>query len=183
MKAVLDACVLYPTVMREMLLGAAEAGFYRPLWSERILEEWARATRKLGPGMEEVARGEIAALRVRFPAASLAPAPGVERRLHLPDENDIHVLAVAVAGGADTLVTLNAGDFPRGVLSGEGIARRDPDGLLWEFASDAPDRMAGVARAVRGRAEAISGQPQDLRALLKKARLPRLAKFLASGGR
>jgi len=47
MRVVLDACVLYPPVLREILLGAASAGLYDPLWSERILEEWARATRKL----------------------------------------------------------------------------------------------------------------------------------------
>ncbi|MEY3307771.1 MAG: hypothetical protein RLZZ413_1809, partial [Pseudomonadota bacterium] len=50
MKIVLDACVLYPTVLREILIGVARAGLYTPLWSDRILEEWARATRKLGVG-------------------------------------------------------------------------------------------------------------------------------------
>ena len=46
MKALLDACVLYPTVLREILTGVAGQGLYTPLWSDRILEEWARATRK-----------------------------------------------------------------------------------------------------------------------------------------
>src|SRR5690606_10011196 len=32
-RAVLDACVLYPTVLREILIGAADAGLYAPLWS------------------------------------------------------------------------------------------------------------------------------------------------------
>ena len=47
MRAVLDACVLYPPVLRDLLLGCAEAGLYEPKWSERILEEWARAVVKL----------------------------------------------------------------------------------------------------------------------------------------
>ncbi|MEN8935202.1 MAG: PIN domain-containing protein, partial [Planktotalea arctica] len=42
MKLLLDTCVLYPTVMREMLIGAARAGAFEPLWSARILEEWRR---------------------------------------------------------------------------------------------------------------------------------------------
>ncbi len=37
----MDACALYPTVMRELLLGMAAAGAYVPLWSDRITEEWA----------------------------------------------------------------------------------------------------------------------------------------------
>ena len=49
MKAVLDACVLYPTVLREILIGVADAGLYQPLWSARILDEWRHAAVRLGP--------------------------------------------------------------------------------------------------------------------------------------
>ncbi len=66
LKSVLDACVLYPTVMREILLGATAAGLVQPLWSDKILEEWARAARKRDPDQEAVARGEIAVLRGRW---------------------------------------------------------------------------------------------------------------------
>ena len=31
-KILLDACVLYPTVLREILIGVAARGLYRPLW-------------------------------------------------------------------------------------------------------------------------------------------------------
>ncbi|MDZ4096553.1 MAG: PIN domain-containing protein, partial [Paracoccaceae bacterium] len=84
MRLVLDACVLYPTVLREILLGVAQAGLYTPLWSDRILEEWARATRKLGPLAEIQARSAGALLRAAFPKATIAAAPGIEARLHLP---------------------------------------------------------------------------------------------------
>ena len=60
MRVLIDACVLYPTVMREVILGAARLGLFEPRWSDRILEEWARATVKLGPEAEVFARGEIA---------------------------------------------------------------------------------------------------------------------------
>lgn len=177
---VLDACVLFPTVLREILIGTAEAGLIRPLWSERILEEWARATRKLGPGAEDIARVEIAGLRAKFPSALIAPAPHIAARLVLPDENDLHVLATAIAAGADAIVTVNASDFPKHVLASEGLDRRDPDGLLWELASHHPEAMAAVVESVRAKAEAISGAPQPLRPLLKRARLGRLARLLDS---
>jgi hypothetical protein len=174
----LDACVLFPTVMRELLVGAAGQGLFRPAWTARILEEWARAVRRLGPAAEPVARAEIAALRAAFPGAEVPEAPHIAARLHLPDDNDLHVLAAAIACGADGIVTLNAADFPRGTLAAEGLVRRDPDGLLWELASHHPQAMAAVGRAVQARAEAASGQPQPLAALLKRARLHRLGKLL-----
>ena len=178
MRMLLDACVLYPTVLREILIGVARAGLYRPLWSARILEEWARAAARLGPVDETYARGEVASLRAEFPQAEVAAQPGLEGRLHLPDTNDIHVLAAAIAGHADAIITFNAQDFPRGTLAAEGLDRRDPDGFLWQLWSDHPEKVGAVVEAVRARAEALSGQPQPLRALLKRAKLPRLGKAM-----
>lgn len=178
MKLLLDACVLFPTVLREILIGVAGQGLFTPLWSEQILEEWARATRKLGPGAEEIARGEIAALRRAFPGAVVMAHSGLESRLHLPDEHDIHVLAAAIAGGADAILTFNASDFPQGVLAGEGLVRRDPDGFLWELASSHPEEVGRVVESVRLEAERLSGEAQPVRRLLKRARLPRLGKML-----
>jgi predicted nucleic acid-binding protein len=181
MKALLDACVLYPTVLREILIGAARAGLYTPLWSDRILEEWARATVKLGPGAEVVARGEIAALGAAFPKAAVPVREGLEARLWLPDPADIHVLAAAIAGGADLIVTFNAMDFPRQMLADEGLARMDPDQFLLALRETRPDAIRAVVEAVRAEAERLSGEPQPLRALLKRARLPRLGKALERG--
>ena len=76
MKILIDAGVLYPTVMREMVLGVASAGVFEPQWSPRLLEEWARAAARLGPEGEAQARGEIAMLgaawRQRHPAGGAA---------------------------------------------------------------------------------------------------------------
>ncbi|OOY11131.1 PIN domain-containing protein [Thioclava marina] len=178
-KILLDACVLYPTVLREILIGAAKAGLYHPLWSARILEEWARAAARRAPADEAIARGEIALLRASFPKAEIAPQPGIEQRLVLPDDNDIHVLAAAIAGSADAIVTFNAQDFPRGTLAGEGLDRRDPDGFLWQLFSEHPEEMRQVTEVVRAEAERLSGEPQPIRALMKRARLPRFGKALA----
>ena len=102
MKAVLDACVIYPPVLRAILLSAARAGLYTPVWSDRILEEWARAADRRGDGSGDAARAEAQAMRAVFPAATTAPRPAIEARLHLPDPADIHVLASAVASGIST---------------------------------------------------------------------------------
>lgn len=179
MRLVLDACVLYPTVMREVLIGAARAGCFEPVWSERVLEEWARAAAKLAPGQEVQARGEIALLRAAFPRAERPADPGLEQRLWLPDPADIHVLATAIASSSDGIVTLNAKDFPKGILAEEGLQRFDPDALLLGFWQAHPDSIGQVARSVLSQARTLSGEDWHMRGLLKKARLPRLGKALS----
>jgi catechol 2,3-dioxygenase-like lactoylglutathione lyase family enzyme len=178
-RVLLDANVLLPRVMRETLLGAAAAGGFAPLWSGRILEEWARAARGLGPGAEAAARAEIAALRAAWPGAEVAADPGLEATLALPDPADRHVLAAAIGGAAGVLMTRNRADFPTRTLGRHGVVLRDPDGYLRELLDGGLDLRA-VAEAVRARAEAASGRPQALRALLKRAGMPRLAKALAA---
>lgn len=178
MRAVLDACVIYPTVLREILLGCAAAGLYDPLVSERILREWVRATAKLGPAQQMIAEGEAALLRAKFPEAMLRERPDIEARLMLPDPDDVHVLAVAIGGSADCIVTFNAMDFPRHLLAEEGVDRRDPDGFLWELWSRKPDTVSQVVADVHATACRLAGQAFSRKSLLKRSRLNRLAKAL-----
>lgn len=179
MKVLIDANVLFPTVQREVVLGAAGQGLFTPLWSARLLEEWARAAARLGAEAEAHARSDIAVLRAQWPGAEVAAHPGLEARLWLPDKNDVHVLAAAVSGFADMILTQNAKDFPRQILAEEGVSRSDPDAYLMGLAKAHPEVMADVAGRVLDTARRLSGEDWQMRALFKKARLPRLAKHLA----
>ncbi|MGC1260976.1 MAG: PIN domain-containing protein [Jannaschia helgolandensis] len=178
MKVFLDACVLYPTVLREILIGCARAELYRPLWSPRVLEEWARASRKIEGG-EVFSRGEIATLRARFPKAEVLPGDATQARLWLPDPDDIHVLAAASDAGADVLVTLNIKDFPRRDVAAEGMKLQNPDAFLMDLWLVDGATVARVVEDVRATAQRLSGTPQPLRPLMKRARLPRLGKALS----
>ncbi|MEP2027837.1 MAG: PIN domain-containing protein [Paracoccaceae bacterium] len=180
MKVLIDTCVLFPTVMREVLLGVAEKGLFTPIWSARILEEWARASVKLGPLGEIQARAEIAVVRANWPDAEVTWKPSLEARLWLPDSNDVHVLAAAISGSADAIITLNRKDFPRGTLKEEGLDRADPDGFLYGLWLDHPEVVETVGKAVLVEANAMQEVDWDLRGLLKKARLPKLAKALSA---
>lgn len=179
MKAVLDACVLYPTVLREVLLAVAEAGLFAPLWSPRIEREWVLAALREGGDPQ----AEAAALNRRFPQA-MVPLTAEEERAaeaayDLPDPADRHVLAAAIKAGAGVIVTLNLRDFPRTSLSGLGLRALHPDAFLTDLWLRSPDRVAAAVARVAAEAERIAGAPRGLRPLLKKAYLPRLGKALA----
>lgn len=178
MKAVLDACVLFPTVLREILLGVAARGLYQPVWSDRILQEWVRATAKLGPEAAMEAEAQATLARLAFPSAMQREQPNIEARLYLPDPNDVHVLAVAISAHADAIITFNAADFPRPVLADEGLVRLDPDQLLCQIHAHYPGEVAHVVATVHATAERILGEVIPLRSLMKRAQLRRLGKAL-----
>ncbi|PRY80410.1 PIN domain-containing protein [Yoonia maritima] len=180
MRVMIDACVLYPTVMREVVLGCAAQGLFEPRWSPRILEEWARATIKLGPEQEVWARGEIATLNAKFSKASVSYDTAIEARFWLPDPADIHVLTAAVVGSCDAILTMNAKDFPGNILAEEDLTRRDPDGFMRQMFDIAPDKVRNVADGVLAEANRLSDRPWEMRALMKKARLPRFGKALVA---
>ena len=179
MRVTLDACVIFPSVLRAILLRAARAGLYEPIWSDRILEEWQRAIPRLGPAAVAEAASDAARMREVFPRALTPPHPEIEARHILPDPNDLHVLATASASGSDAILTFNASDFPGHVLAAEGLTRRDPDGFLWELWSRHPAAMTAAITATHHDAETLAGQPVSLKALLKRNRLNRLAKAIA----
>ncbi|MCW1919539.1 PIN domain-containing protein [Rhodobacter sp. KR11] len=178
MRAVLDACVLYPSVLREILLGVAARGLYEPVVSDRILREWTLATAKIGPAAQALAEAEALMVKAAFPRAVVREQPNIEARLALPDPDDDHVLAVAIGGHADAIVTFNAKDFPRPVLADHGLERRDPDGFLWELWSHHPAEVGAVVAAVHAQACQMAGEDIPLKRLLKKAQLWRLGKAL-----
>lgn len=177
-RAFLDACVLYPPVVRGCLLHAAGQGLFDPLWSPRVLEEWARAAeRERGPQGGAMAREEAAAMNARWPEGAHDPDPGAAARFDLPDADDVHVLAAALAGRADYLVTFNLKDFPARKLRDLGLAPLTPDHMLWEMAGRAPEQ---VAEAIR-RALGALNMRDPAQTALKRAHLPRLAKMVRTG--
>lgn len=183
MKAVLDACVLFPTVLREVLLGAAEAGLLQPVWSSRILGEWTRAAARLGADHARIAGVEAALLADAWPAAAIEAAidaRGAAEGLDLPDPADRHVVETALAARAPLIITLNLRDFPRPAMLAAGLAARHPDAVLTELWADHPDSVAAAVARVHDKARRLGGS-MSLREMLKRANLPRLGKALTRG--
>lgn len=117
--AVLDTCVLWPSVQRDFLMSMAIEGLYRPLWSEAILEELHRHEQvKLLDRGEDPAEALVRAdnllgnLRAHFDDALVVGWEPLEGFYGLPDVDDEHVVAAAVVGGAGAIVTDNLRHFP-----------------------------------------------------------------------
>ena len=167
-KVFLDTCVLFPPLLRSLLLGLADAGLFDPLWSAGVEAEWLHLNNRKG---DTAIEPTLARMHARWPDG-ITP-PGEADWLDLPDAADRHVLAAAIAGGADILLTLNLRDFPRRALAPNGIVAQSPDDLvmgLW--LSDA----ATVEAVVAGVWPGLTGS--SLRKALKKGDLPRLGRAL-----
>lgn len=181
MKVLIDANVLFPTVLREIVLGVAKTSAFTPLWSARILEEWRRAAARLSPKDAAIAEAEILSAKLAFPDAEVAVSDDTQSRLSLPDPDDVHVLAAAIDGGAEELLTMNLRDFPTNALSAQGILRRAPDEFLLEQFHADPGGVRDVIETVLSIANTHGIDVSNKRAVLKRARIPRLAKALYQG--
>ena len=101
---VLDACVLVPIRLATTLLWVAGAGLFQPLWSEPILDEVQRNLPKVGVTPEQASR-RVGMMREAFGAEALIDGFDDLVDQMRCDPKDRHVLAAAVRGGADTVVT------------------------------------------------------------------------------
>jgi len=104
--AFLDASVLYPVSLRNLLMRLALAGVYHAKWSAHVHEEWIRAVLRDHPGLSIDRLHEIRAAMDRHAEDSLVTGyEALIPAMQLPDPNDRHVLAAAVVARADVIVT------------------------------------------------------------------------------
>ena len=119
--AFLDTNVLYGEHLCDSLLRLAEAGTYQPLWSAEVLKELERNLVWNAGLPPEAVRYRITEMQNAFPDAEVR---GYEALVEVMtcDSKDRHVLAAAVRGGADALVTYNVKDFPEASAAPHDIA-------------------------------------------------------------
>jgi predicted nucleic acid-binding protein len=129
--AVLDANVLAPMPLCDTLLRLAEdPAFYRPLWSEEILQEVGDVLLELGHTPAQRNR-RLSAMQNAFPEALVKIPKELLDTFDCPGDNDDrHVIAAAVRGQANSIVTQNTKHFPSACLEEYGILCQSPDEFL-----------------------------------------------------
>jgi hypothetical protein len=146
-RVVLDANLLYPFHLRNLLVQFGVDAIIAPRWTARIHEEWIGHL---------VASGGVTherLLRTRDLMDQVLPEAEVQgwgkrvAGLALPDPDDRHVLAAALASGAGTILTMNLRDFPITALAPHGVTASHPDPFLCKLYDRDPEAMRASAEA------------------------------------
>jgi hypothetical protein len=149
--ALYDACVLYPAPLRDLLMHLALTDLFQARSSDAIHEEWIRnvladrpdLTREQLERTRDLMNAHVAGCLVTG-YEELIPA------LALPDPDDRHVLAAAIRGRVDVVVTFNLRDFPADVLGRYGIEAQHPDDFVASLLDLNPGLVyAAVKRQLR----------------------------------
>jgi hypothetical protein len=151
------------------------------VWSKEILSEMTGHLVANLSGFDEAAAQRLTDLMNEyFPAAEIEPNDDCFTQLNsviLPDEDDHHVLAAALAAEADAICTMNTKDFPADAIARLGLGVASPDDLLCGLIAASPHEMAAVhAMVLEDHAEA-SGE--EALAHLMAAGAPNAARQLA----
>lgn len=129
-----DANVLYPNFLRDILMRLSLTGLFRGRWTEDIHREWMRAVRLNRPDLDPAGIERTRQLMDAHVMDSLVTGyeeliPG----LKLPDPDDRHVLAAAIQGHAQLIITRNHKDFPDSALEPYDVKTQGPDEFLLDL--------------------------------------------------
>lgn len=125
---VLDANVLFPASLRDILLRTAGAGLYRLQLTEDILEEVRHNLVK--KGMSETKAQRLVDVVKDIYKDALVTGHHLLINSMPNQEKDRHVLAAAVKSRAQVIVTQNLKDFPSEALAPLEVEAQSPDDFL-----------------------------------------------------
>ena len=170
--ALLDANVLYPAPIRDILLQLAVTDLFCAKWTAEIQGEWIDALLRNEPHRERAVLERTRSLMDRSVRDCLVTGYEVlVPQLELPDPSDRHVLAAAIVGRCDMIVTQNLRDFPDAALSPYGLEAQHPDTFLCNQLDLAPGMFCGAIRKVRARLKNPPYPVDDYLAILKQVGL------------
>ena len=148
--ALFDACVLYSAPLSDFVMQLAQTGVFRAKWTEQIHQEWINA---LLENRSDLARSKLERRRDlmnKYAEGSLVTNyEELIPSLQLPDSGDRHVLAAAIRGRADVIVTNNLKHFPRNTLAKFGIEAQHPDQFFTHLLDLAPTAVCTAAKRQR----------------------------------
>jgi len=132
--AVLDANVLYPAPLRDLLHNLAFLDVFNPKWTSQIQNEWIS---NLLINRKDLRKSQLTRtvnlMNQTFSDANIINYSKIEREFELLDKNDKHGLAAAIKSESKFIVTFNIKDFPKSTLSDYNIERITPDDFIMKL--------------------------------------------------
>ena len=149
---------------------------FQARWSARIHEEWISALLRQRP---DLTLAQLDRTRNLMDAhardALVEDFEDLIDGLALPDPDDRHVLAAAIRGHADVIVTLNLADFPADTLRPYGIEAQHPDEFILHLFDLAPGRVVAAAHEHRASLKNPPKTVADYLSTLESNSLPQTA--------
>ena len=176
--AILDANVLYPQLIRDTLLSLAVEGLYHARWSATIHAEWMRNLLKDKPELASKLPLVVERMNASVPDCLVTHYEQLATTIELPDPDDRHVVAAAIVGHADAIVTFNTKDFPASALQPYGIEVQHPDEFLMNQLQLQEIPALSAIKKMRARWTNPARPAQELIAAFEKRGLPMTADLL-----
>lgn len=169
MRALLDANVLYPATLRSLLIDLSVMGVYQAHWTDEIHDEWIRNLLLNRPDLDP---GKLQRTRELMDRAlDTARITGYEAlipQLQLPDPEDRHVVAAALQGEVELIVTQNLKDFPEAILKSLGLTAIHPDSFVGDFLQAQPEDVLEALRRGRARYRAPALSAEEMVVILER---------------
>lgn len=172
---ILDANVLFPFRVRDILLTFAHEGLFRARFTEEIMTEWTDNLLQLKPWLEDSIKSQVNKIRQTFDECFVTGHMPLIDGLEMRDKDDRHVLAAAIRCSAQVIVTENKRDFPASLLEEYDIEVLGADEMLVNTYELFPVDAARALGKVRGR---YKNPPMDVSEFLldlTRAGLPKVA--------
>ena len=176
--AILDANVLYPQLLRDTLLSLAVADLYHARWSQAIHDEWTRNLVKDRPELTARLPAVVELINASVPDCLVTNYEKLVTSIELPDPDNRHVVAAAIVGHADAIVTFNTKDFPAAVLQPYGIEVQHPDEFLMNQLQLQKIPALSAIKNMRARWTNPARSAQDLITAFEMRGLPMTADLL-----
>jgi len=169
---------LVPRLLRDVLLSLAHADLYTARWTVEIEKEWTAALLENKPGTQALIARAVEQMRMAIPDCLVVDYESLIENLDLPDGNDRHVLAAAIRGNADAIVSFNTKDFPSTALDKFDIELQTPDQFVLNQLMLHPPRALSAIKKMRQRWERPEMTAADMVDLFEKRQLAQTAAHL-----
>lgn len=170
-----DANLLYPFHLRNLLIQFGVERLIDLRWTAEIHEEWIGNLVASGRATRERLTRTLEIMSRVLPKADVRGYKHRITSLVLPDAGDRHVLAAAIEAGASILLTYNLTDFPSASLAPYGVTACHPDDFLCELHAAHPEAVEAAVNLARENLTVTAPTMGEFVEALERQRLVRFA--------